>query len=66
MPFFDDDGNEINPDVFPKPALCLSCRKNEDPAEDILCSLTRIDQIGESEFKCFAYEQIRTNLQKTS
>ncbi len=66
MPFFDDDGNEINPDLFPKPTLCLSCRKNEDPTEDILCSLTRIDQIDESEFKCFAYEQIENTEQKNS
>lgn len=54
--FFDDDGNELNPDLYPKPQLCLSCKKDEDPNEEILCCLTRLDQIGEPEFKCYAYE----------
>ncbi len=56
--YFDDDGNELNPDLIPKPNLCLSCKKNEDPNEEILCNLNRLDQSNESEFKCFAYEQI--------
>ena len=56
--YFDDDGNELNPDLIPKPNLCLSCKKNEDPNEEILCNLNRLDQKNESEFKCFAYEQI--------
>ncbi|MCK5170460.1 MAG: hypothetical protein KAQ75_11330 [Bacteroidales bacterium] len=56
--YFDDDGNELNPDLIPKPNLCLSCKKNEDPNEEILCNLNRLDQRNESEFKCFAYEQI--------
>ena len=56
--YFDDDGNELNPDLIPKPDLCLSCKKNEDPNEEILCNLNRLDQRNESEFRCFAYEQI--------
>lgn len=56
--YFDDDGNELNLDLLPKPNLCLSCKKNEDPNEEILCNLNRLDQRDESEFKCFAYEQI--------
>ena len=58
MPYYDDDGNELNPDLIPKPQLCLSCRKNDDPGEEVLCNLNRLDQQGESEFKCFAYEKI--------
>ena len=54
--FFEDDGNELNPDLYPKPQLCLSCKKDEDSKEEILCGLTRLDQAGESDFKCFAYE----------
>ncbi len=53
--YFDDDGNEINPDLYPKPQLCLSCRKNDDLNEELLCNLTRLDQRDEPEFKCFAY-----------
>ncbi len=56
--YFDDEENQLNPDLIPKPSLCLSCKKNEDPNEEILCNLNRLDQTNESEFKCFAYEQI--------
>ena len=58
MPYYDDDGTEVNPDLIPKPQLCLSCKKNDDPGEEILCNLTRLDQRNEPEFKCFAYEMI--------
>jgi len=34
--FFDDDGNVLNPDVVPKPSLCLSCAKDEDRGEEML------------------------------
>ena len=57
--YFDDDGNKINPNFYPKPSLCLSCMSNdpEDDYEDILCNLTRLDQKDEREFKCYAYRQ---------
>jgi hypothetical protein len=58
MPYFDDDGNEINPDLYPKPQLCLSCKKNDDEGEEIVCNLTRIGQRNECEFECFAYVRI--------
>lgn len=54
--YFDDDGNELNPDLYPKPQLCLSCINDEDVTEEILCNLNRLDQKGDSDFKCFAYE----------
>ena len=53
--FFNDDGTEINPDLVPKPGLCLSCKKDDDLNEEILCILTRADEQGDVEFKCFAY-----------
>ena len=55
--YFDDDGTEINPDLIPKPDLCISC-KNDGlyGKEEILCNLTRADQQGEDEFICEAYE----------
>ncbi|MEW6419523.1 MAG: hypothetical protein AB1480_15645 [Nitrospirota bacterium] len=55
--FFDDDGTEINQELISKPGLCITCRKDDDPKEEILCTLTRMDQQGEKEFKCFAYEK---------
>jgi len=56
--FYDDDGTEFNPDLIPKPSLCTSCRKDDDPKEEILCALNRMDQQNEEgEFVCDAYEQ---------
>jgi hypothetical protein len=54
--YFDDDGNEMNPDLIPKPALCVSCVKDEDPSEEMLCSLNRLDQQGDADFRCEAYQ----------
>ncbi len=60
-PYFDDDGTEINPDLIPKPDLYLICKKQDDPKEEILCALNRIDQKNDDEFKCFAFENINEN-----
>jgi len=55
--FYDDDGTEINPDLIPKPDLCISCKKDGlSGKEEILWNLTRADQQGEDEFICDAYE----------
>jgi hypothetical protein len=55
MRFFDDDGNELNPNLIAKPSLCVSCAKDDDPTEVVLCALNRLDQKGEDDFKCGAY-----------
>jgi hypothetical protein len=55
--FFDDDGYEINTDLIEKPALCLTCIHNIDPFEEILCHMTRYDQMNDEEFVCFSYEK---------
>jgi len=53
---YDDDGNKINPDLIPKPSLCISCKKDGmSGEEEILCNLNRADQQGEEEFMCGAY-----------
>ena len=55
--YFDDEGNEINPNLISKPDLCITCKKNElSGEEEILCNLTRADQQGQDEFTCDAYE----------
>jgi hypothetical protein len=53
--FCDDDGTEVNPDLIAKPSLCASCAKDDDPSEEPLCALNRLDQQGEEEFRCDAY-----------
>ncbi len=62
MPYFDDDGNELNPDLIPKPSLCALCRRDEldDEMEQVLCNLTRLDERGPSEFICGAFEPKET------
>jgi hypothetical protein len=55
--YYFNDGTEYNPDLFPKPNLCLVCKKDSDPNEEILCNLNRMDQMDSSEFKCVAFEK---------
>ena len=41
MKFFDDDGTELNPDLIPKPDLCVTCAKDNEPGkEEVLCTMT--------------------------
>jgi len=54
--FYLDDGTKVDPNLIPKPSLCISCIKDDDPSEEVICTLTRIDQRNNSEFKCFAYQ----------
>ena len=58
MPFYNDDGTEINPDLIQKPSLCISCRNDNNPSQEILCTLTRADQQNKEEFKCFDFLEI--------
>ena len=57
-PYFNDDGTEINPYEIKKPSLCVICKKDLDPNEEILCTLTRMDQRNSNEFICEAFEKI--------
>ncbi|MEK7722888.1 MAG: hypothetical protein AAB336_00940 [Acidobacteriota bacterium] len=64
MPYYDDDGNELDPTTIPIPKLCLSCEKKDDIYEEILCNLNRLDQISEDDFKCGVYESIYGTLEE--
>ena len=55
--YFDDDGNPLNPDLIQRPGLCLVCSKNDDPDEEILCNLNRLDQRNDKDFICYAFEK---------
>ncbi|MGE3800510.1 MAG: hypothetical protein AB7H80_05775 [Candidatus Kapaibacterium sp.] len=64
MPYYDDNGNELNPDLITRPALCIGCLKNEpdDPMEEVHCNLNRLDYFLECsgatadiEFICGAF-----------
>ena len=58
--FFDDDGYEINTDLVKKPSICLTCINDDNPNEEMLCTMTRYDQKDDKKFQCFAYEK-KTN-----
>jgi hypothetical protein len=53
---YDNDGIKINPDLIPKPAMCLTCKRDDDPREVNLCILNRLDQQDEEEFECGVFE----------
>ena len=55
MPYYDDDGNELDPSTIPIPKMCLMCEKKDDPHEEVLCNLNRLDQRDEPDFKCGAF-----------
>lgn len=56
--YHNDDGTEFNPDIIPKPDLCITCKRDGmDAEEEVLCNLTRVDQQDEEEFACEAYEK---------
>ena len=55
--FFDDDGYEINSDLIKKPSLCLICKNDDNPDEEMLCNMTRYDQKDDNEFKCFSFSK---------
>ncbi len=57
--FFRDDGTQINPELLSKPSLCVLYWKDDNPSEEISCTLNRADQKGSSEFVCDAFEAQR-------
>jgi len=61
--YFNDDGAEFSPGLYPDPELCVSCISHEthDAKEEVICNLTRGDQQGDEFFVCFAYRPISPN-----
>ena len=50
--FYVDYGTKLNTDLYTKPELCLICKLDDDPFEEILCILNRLGQRNEEDFKC--------------
>lgn len=53
--YWDDDGNELFPELYPTPSLCLSCEFHENIRRKIFCNLHRLDQEAGKEFECYSY-----------
>ncbi len=62
MPYYDDDGNELDPTAIPMPQMCAMCEKRDDAHEEILCNLNRLDQKNEPVFKCYAFVSLYGSL----
>jgi hypothetical protein len=56
--FFNDDGTPVNPSWVSKPGLCVTCRHDNDPGQEVFCALTRVDQQGGDGFRCEAYGKL--------
>lgn len=54
--YYNDNGEKLDPNLISKPSLCTMCKKDDDPKEEILCDLNRLDQTDSEEFKCYVYE----------
>ncbi len=57
--FYRDDGTEINPELVTKSSLCVTCKNDNNPDEEVLCILTRADQEDEADFRCYAYDPLK-------
>ena len=62
MPYYDDDGNELDPSMFPMPKMCLMCDKKDDPHEEIPCTINRLGQKDDPIFKCYAFVSLYGSL----
>jgi len=56
--FFDDDGTPLCPDLAPVPSLCVVCRRHDDPRQEKLCAINRLDQSGKDEFRCDSFSSM--------
>lgn len=63
--FYDDDGTKVDLDLRPKPDLCISCSKDEDPSQEHLCAMNRFDQQDEDDFVCGEYTPKREDSDNT-
>ncbi len=64
MPFYDEDGREIHPDLVPVPDLCRICRKNAILDQYIFCSMRRIQRRNEHVFICFDLEPVSPDINR--
>ncbi len=58
MQYFDDDGNELFPNLIRKPMLCVICRVDRvgEGMDRVLCNMNRLDQRDDEEFYCGAFQ----------
>jgi hypothetical protein len=52
------ESDEASTGLVNLPRLCISCKKNDDPSEEVFCILNRAGQQDSGEFHCNAYQAI--------
>ncbi len=75
LEFYRDDGTPVNPDLIPKPGLCLTCKHDEDRKQQIPCTLNRrisrakmilfVRYTKKDNGKCFFWENIWWSVPQT-
>ncbi|RYM31487.1 hypothetical protein ERX46_16405 [Brumimicrobium glaciale] len=54
----DDDGTIIDPDSYPTPKMCLSCKNFIRKSQRVLCTLNKISQEPGEEFQCGSFDGV--------
>jgi hypothetical protein len=57
MPFYDDDGSELNADLVSKPSLCFSCVNDDDVSREQACIHIRMKNDADDDFDCRDYRR---------
>ncbi|PKR81275.1 hypothetical protein CW751_05500 [Brumimicrobium salinarum] len=53
--YYDDDGTKIDPNSYPTPKMCLSCKNFILKSQKVLCTLNKIGKEPGEEFECGDY-----------
>lgn len=54
----DDYGNRIDPDSYPTPKMCLSCKNFILKSQRVLCTLNKISQEVGKDFECGGFDPV--------
>ncbi|PWH86627.1 hypothetical protein [Brumimicrobium oceani] len=54
----DDDGTIIDPDLYPTPKMCLSCKNFILKSQKVLCTLNKISQEEGEDFECGGFDAV--------
>ncbi len=54
----DDYGNRIDPNLYPTPRMCLSCKNFILKSQRVLCTLNKISQEVGEKFECGGFDPV--------
>lgn len=56
--YFDDDGNIIDPNSYPTPKMCLSCKNFILKSQKIMCTLMKVGLEEGENFECGTFDPV--------